>query len=164
MYEDIQKRLVTLFDSNVYKKIIAHEKFYNEYEIYLSEKDYFLHGIIDKLIIDGNKAIIVDYKTDDIQKDEIPSRSEVYFPQLKFYSYIISRLFKDLTVFELRLIFIKFPQEEVTEVLDRMRASEIGSETGEMITQIRMREFNQNLSHCNECNFALKNKCIVDWE
>ncbi len=162
--DDLLEHLNVLYDSPIYKKINAHIKFFNEYEIYLNEKDYFLHGIIDKLIIDGKKAIIVDYKTDEIQKDEIYKRSEIYFPQLKFYSYIINRLFKNLTTIELRLIFIKFPGEEIVEVLDKDKTSEYGNEIEKMVIQIRLREFAQNLSHCKECNFALNNKnCIVDW-
>jgi ATP-dependent helicase/nuclease subunit A len=164
MQTDIFNLLNILFDSSVYKKIGAYKKSFNEYEIYLNEKDYFLHGIIDKLIIDGKKAVIVDYKTDDVQKMEIHDRAEVYFPQLKFYSYIVGRLFKDLMTFELKLIFMKFPDEEVTEILDRDKALGFGNEIEKMIIQLRLREFAQNPLHCKECNFALKNKtCIVDW-
>jgi hypothetical protein len=83
---------------------------------------------------------------------------------LKFYSYIISRLFTNLTTFKLKLIFIKFPGEEVVEIVNRKGAYSFGSEIEKMAVQLRLREFLQNPSHCKECNFAVNNKtCIVDW-
>ncbi|HSD62716.1 MAG TPA: UvrD-helicase domain-containing protein [Ignavibacteriaceae bacterium] len=163
LMRDIKDHLEKLSESPVYKKISVLKKFYNEYEIYLNEKDYFLHGIIDKLILENDKAIIVDYKTDDLDREEICDHAEVYFPQLKFYSYIISRFYKDLTSFELRIIFLKFPDEEVVEVIDRKRASQFGNEIEQMVIQIRSGEFTQNLSHCKNCSVAVNNKCIVDW-
>jgi hypothetical protein len=162
--QEILSQMKSLFESVIYKQINSYPKFFNEYEIYLNEKDYFLHGIIDKLIIDEGKAIIIDYKTDDIAKEKISGRAAGYFPQLEFYSYIISRLYKNLTAFELRLIFVKFPAQENVEILDRQKVSELGKEIEKMIALLRLRKFAQNLSHCADCNFSLKNKiCVVDW-
>jgi ATP-dependent helicase/nuclease subunit A len=162
--KDIENSLKILFESEIYKQICSYGKTYNEYEIYLKEKNYFLHGILDKLIVEDKKAIIVDYKTDNISKEEISGRASKYFPQLKFYSYIVSRLFKDLTSFELRLIFINFTEEKISEIINRNEATEFGNEIERMVTRLRLRKFNQNLSHCKECSFAIKNsKCIVDW-
>jgi ATP-dependent helicase/nuclease subunit A len=156
-------KLKILFDSESYKRFYSYKNSYTEYEIYLNERDYFLHGIIDRLIIDDKKAIIIDYKTDDVQKEEIYNRASLYFPQLKFYSYIVSRLYKELTSFELRLIFINFPEEDVNELISREEVIRFGDEIRAMISQIRLREFDRNLSHCKECSFALKDsKCIVE--
>ncbi|HSD63035.1 MAG TPA: PD-(D/E)XK nuclease family protein, partial [Ignavibacteriaceae bacterium] len=160
---EIFGRLKELFGSDIYSLINSYKKSFNEYEIYLKEEDYFLHGIIDKLIIDDKKAIIIDYKTDAVQKEEICVRASLYFPQLKFYSYIVSRLYKELTSFELRIIFINFPGEDVNMKIGREEAILFGDEVKAMIRQIRLREFDQNLTHCKECSFALENsKCIVE--
>lgn len=72
----------------------AFKNYKNEFEIYLKENDYFLYGIIDKLIIENDKAIIVDYKTDTIEEKEIQGKIENYINQLSFYSYIVSKLFQ----------------------------------------------------------------------
>ena len=157
LLDDINKHLHNLYESDIYKKIMSHKKFFNEYEIFLNESNYFLHGIIDKLIINDKTAIIVDYKTDSIQNNEIFDRTSNYFPQLKFYSYIVSRLFKELTSFELRLIFINLPGEEIYEIVERKEVTGYGNEIATMVKQIRMREFHKNLSHCKDCNFAVKN-------
>ena len=62
-------------------------------------------------MIEDDKIFIFDYKTDDILVDEIPQRAENYFNQLKFYAYIVNRLFKEISKFNLQLIFLKFPDQ-----------------------------------------------------
>lgn len=159
---EIYDKLSDLFRSVVFKNISGFKKTFNEYEIYVNEKDYFLHGIMDKLIIDGEKAIIVDYKTDSINAEEICDRSSLYFHQLKFYSYIVSRFFKQLTSFELRLIFVNLPGEDVKEIISLDQAEAFGEQIREMVDQIRLNKFAKNLTHCKDCNFALNNSnCIV---
>ena len=159
----ILNNLKNLFVSDIFHTITGYKNFFNEYEIYFNDRDYFLHGIIDKLIIDNKNAIIVDYKTDAIQKEEIHKRASVYFPQLKFYSYIVSRLFKELTSFELRLIFTNFPEEDVKEIISSNEAIKFGDEIRAMVDHIRLREFDQNPAHCKDCGYALQNsKCIVE--
>ena len=76
----------------------------------MSEKDYYLHGIIDKIIFDDNKILIYDYKTDDIEEKEIKKHSEYYLMQLKFYLYIASKLFSEFDIFEGSLVFVKHPE------------------------------------------------------
>jgi hypothetical protein len=159
---DIFNHLKGYFKSDIYRSIKGYNNYYNEHEIYTNEKDYFLHGIIDKLIINDKKAIIIDYKTDSIQRKEIFDRAELYLPQLKFYSYIVSRFFEELTSFELRLVFINFPAVDVKEIISRDEVLKTGNEIRKMVNHLRLREFEQNLSHCSDCNFSLTNsKCIV---
>ncbi len=159
---EISDKLSELFKSSVFKNFSGYKKSFNEYEIYVNEEDYYLHGIIDKLIIDQEKAIIVDYKTDSISREEICDRASLYFHQLKFYSYIVSRFFKQLTSFELRLIFVNFPGEDVKEIINLDQAEAVGEQIREMVHQIRLNEFDKNLSHCKDCNFVLNNSnCMV---
>ncbi len=161
--KEISRKLTEFSESGVYRNISGYKKSFNEYEIYVNEEDYFLHGIIDKLIIEGEKAIIIDYKTDSIRREEICDRASLYFHQLKFYSYIVSRFFKELTSFELRLIFINFPGEDVKEIISLDETKAFGEEIREMVLQIRHNKFDKNLSHCQDCNFALNNSnCIVE--
>ncbi len=163
LQSEISVLLKNLWNSDIYKKIRSYKEYFNEYEIYLNEEDYFLHGILDKLIIEDKKAIIIDYKTDSIQTEEIFDRASLYFPQLKFYSYIVGRLFKELTSFELRIIFVNFPAEDVKEIVNRDEVIKYGEEIRAMIRSVRLKEFDRNLFHCKECKFALTNlKCIVE--
>ncbi len=161
--QEISDKLSELFSSDIYKKLSAYKKSYTEYEIYVNDGDYFLHGILDKLIIDGNKAIIIDYKTDSIKREEICDRASLYFHQLKFYSYIVSHYFKEITSFELRIIFINFPGEDVKEIIGLDEAEAFGEQIRDMVHQIRLNKFDQNLSHCRDCNFSINNSnCIIE--
>ena len=106
--------LKNIHQSNTWKKITQYPDYKNEFEIYVREKDYYLHGIIDKIIFDEKKILIYDYKTDDIEKKEIKKHAEYYLMQLKFYIYIASRLFSEFDTFEGSLVFVKHPADIVT--------------------------------------------------
>ncbi len=108
---DIVNDLKLFYDSDQFRFINSFTNFKNEYEAYLQEEDFYLFGILDKLIIEDRKLIIVDYKTDFVKPDEIEANSQKYLPQLKFYAYIISRLFNKMQEIEGRIIFIKYPDK-----------------------------------------------------
>ncbi len=134
----------------------------NEFEIYVKENDYYLYGIIDKLVIEDEKIFIFDYKTDDILDEEIPQRAEGYFNQLKFYSYIVSRLYEKINNFRLQLIFLKFPEHKVVLELNKGEVQKFSLEIEQMVKDIRDKNFSKNLTHCKKCSFSLNNgQCIL---
>jgi hypothetical protein len=147
--------------SNEYKLLRKYSNYKNESEIYLNENDYYLYGIIDKLIITDDKCIIVDYKTDDIEKKLIENRTKYYLNQLNFYVYIVSKLHMEFDEIEIRLIFLKFPDNPFVVNYDRKNIEEIRKNILIMIKGILREEYPKNLSHCYECNFSINNKCIV---
>ena len=150
------------YQSKVYKQLSNHPDFKNELEVYCEEGDNYLYGIIDKLIIEKERLVIVDYKTDDISEEQITQRAEDYFPQLKFYAYILGKLYPDYTNFELRLAFIKHPDEFVIKNIDREELNRFNKELNEAITKIINREYKPNLNHCSKCHFALEgNICVL---
>jgi len=157
---DIHTMAGTFLKSEIYAAIKSFSNFRNEYEIYTAENDYYLYGIIDKLIFENDKAVIIDYKTDDVSVEEIPIRSKAYLTQLKFYSYIISRLFPNISNFELRLIYIKHFNNRVIEKVDRDSVKKIIDEIYHLVNDIRMKRFPKNLKHCSECIYSVKGKCI----
>lgn len=161
--DDIIADIKNYMSSVTFKEISSYKKFYNEYEIYLKENDYFLYGIIDKLIIDDEKAIIIDYKTDDIPAEKIGERSENYLPQLEFYSYIVGRFFPVVSNIDLRLIFIKHPEKPFTKSIKRANLGEISGNLSEMVTSVRNGNFGKNLRHCSKCLYSLdKKNCVIN--
>lgn len=153
--------MMNLFlNSEAYALLKSYPDFRNEFEIYTAENDYYLYGIVDKLIFENEKAVIIDYKTDDITVDEIPVRSKTYLTQLRFYSYIISRLFPNISGFELNLIYIKHFNKQVLEKIDRGSVKKIGDEIYHVVGDIRSKRFPKNLKHCSECIYSVKGKCI----
>ena len=157
--EDLNK----FYSSSSFNYVHSFKNYKNEFEVYVKRNDYILYGIIDRLIIDNDKIVIVDYKTDDIAVDEIEERSLAYITQLKFYAFILEHLFPGVTEFELRLIFIKHPDSNVVTNLKRNDLTKFGEELNEMIDDIRHQTFDKNTNHCAKCLFAMNStNCIKE--
>lgn len=159
--QDIVEDLLSYFKSEIYDRIKEFTDYRNELEIYHQHGDYYLYGIIDKLIITKDKIIIVDYKADSLPSNEIQERASQYFTQLKFYAYIASKLFKVISNFELRIVFIKHPNEFVTMNVGPEDLVKIDHEIELMVKKVRGETFEKNLDHCRNCVFSIKNNCIV---
>ena len=151
--EDIIESLFRFFESDEFKFINSFPNYRNEFEVYLKERDYYLFGILDKLIIDKKKIIIIDYKTDNIKENELNSRAGKYLPQLQFYAYIVSRLLGKNREIEARIVFIKFPENPFVFKYDDVSDSSIKSRINSMIMSIRNSNYSVNLSVCNDCIF-----------
>lgn len=150
---DLKKYLV----SDTYNKLKSYTNFQNEYEVYVKENDFYLYGIIDKLIIEKDSARIVDYKTNDISIEEIVPKSKDYLNQLKFYSYIVSRLFKQVSEISIQLVFIKHPDQEVIIKIDSDGIKRIKEEIEDFVNISRRGIYEKNPEHCSSCNFSLTN-------
>lgn len=158
--EKIFEELKKFCSSDEYKFLLS-SKSKNEIEIYCEEGEHYLYGIIDKLIFENDKLIIVDYKTDSIRKEEINKRAEEYFIQLKFYAYILSKYFSDYNKFTLKIIFINYPDEFVQREISKEELKLFGKELNEFINKIIEGIFQPNLNHCRKCHFALDGeRCI----
>ena len=125
-------------------------------------KIFYLFGIIDRIIFDDNRTIIIDYKTDDITESEIESRASKYLPQLKFYAYIIQRLLKNRFEIKGKVIFIKHPDKPVLFEYDSISDRTVDSGIQYMISSIRSNNYSVNMESCKDCLFADENKrCII---
>jgi ATP-dependent helicase/nuclease subunit A len=157
----IETDLDNFFTSETYSKLKKYKKYKNEYEIYVKENDYYLYGIIDKMILEDEKIIIVDYKTDNISEEEIEERADSYINQLKFYSYIVHKLFENILKFELHLIFIKHPNKPAVKGIGVSEIEIFKTEIEGMVKNIREKNFKKNLSHCRKCTYAINHEnCI----
>ncbi len=158
----ISTEIKEFYSSDAYKDLMRFRNYHNEYEIYSKHGDYYLFGIVDKLIIEENKIIVVDYKTDDIIPEEIDERAKNYSIQLKFYSYILSKLFENIDKFETRLIFTRHPEKQIIESFSKSGLQFLSNEITKMITVIRERSYTKNKAHCKDCLFSINYKdCIV---
>ena len=163
LMEDILNDVKTFYRSSFYETLKSFKNYKNEFEIYIKENDYFLYGIIDKIIIEKNKYIIIDYKTDDISASEINERAENYLPQLEFYSYIVNRFFDKNPETEIKLVFIKHPDEVFRKAIKANDFVRINKEIKEMVGTFRNGKFSKNLDHCSKCLYAMRQeKCIIN--
>jgi len=158
---EILNDLFLFYDSEEFKFLNSFSDYRNEFEAYLKEEDFYLFGILDKLLIDDENLIIVDYKTDNISKNEINAIAQKYLPQLKFYAYIISRLFNKRQQIEGRIIFVKHPEKPFIFNFDEIDDRNIKSSIKLMIHSIRNNNYSVNLNACDDCIFADENsQCI----
>jgi ATP-dependent helicase/nuclease subunit A len=161
--KSLKHDLMKFYESNFYKKLQSFTDYKNEYEIYVQESDYYLYGIIDKIIFDSKRLIIIDYKTDDIDLKDIEERAKNYSMQLKFYLYIASRLFKGFEKLEGNLVFLKFPDNYVTLSYSLSQIQNIKMEITEIIEGIREKNINKNYKHCAFCSYSDSlNRCVID--
>ncbi len=160
---DILSELSGYYSSALYKKIKGYKDFQNEFNIYLKKEDYFLYGIIDKFVRNNENGIIIDYKTDDIRENEIEERSSKYFNQLKFYSYIVKSAFKNLAEIELRIVYLKYPEKDVSLLVTPEIINGTGADISRMVQEIRGGNYKKNYDHCRKCYFFINNsECIIN--
>ncbi|MGK9477404.1 UvrD-helicase domain-containing protein [Melioribacter sp. OK-6-Me] len=161
MKKNILNDLKKFYESSTYDELQKYKSYINEAEFYAQDGKNYLYGIIDKLIFENDKLIIVDYKTDNVDENEIHSKAENYFPQLKFYAYLISKVYPEVNRYEVRLIFIKHPDISVKKDLTRKEVEQFGNVIRSTIDKINKSDYSPNLNHCRKCHYALKGgKCI----
>jgi hypothetical protein len=56
LVEEVVSDLSRLYDSENFLEIKNFSDYHNEFEVYTKESNYFLYGIIDKLIFEGKKG------------------------------------------------------------------------------------------------------------
>jgi ATP-dependent helicase/nuclease subunit A len=163
LLHDIFQDLNKYFSSEKYRDINSSKNYKNEYEIYLKMDKFYLYGRIDKAIFTENKIKIIDYKTDNIIPKNIYSRKGQYYSQVKFYSYILSKLFPQIQNFELQIVYIKNPDANIQFEINKKDFSAIEDEISDMFKSLRNRSYISNIDHCKECIYSIdKIKCIKD--
>lgn len=159
---EILNSLVAFYNSEPFTELNSFPNYKNEFEAYLFCRDYYLYGIIDKLILYENNAIIIDYKTDNIPEDKIEERWNNYFYQLMFYALIICELYPSIEKVELRLIFISHPDKKLSKILVKSDVVKFKPIVQGIVDDIRAGKFKKNLEHCKSCIFSTQNnRCIA---
>lgn len=160
--DEIFRTLANFYQSDIHKEISLKENYKKEYQIYLRMNDYYLFGIIDKLIIEENRVWIIDYKTDRIKPGEIEKKRERYFTQLKFYSLLAAKYFPAVQNFRGSVIFLENPENLLEFNLSKSEALKFEEHISKVVHAVRMNSFAKNFNHCNDCFFSdEKNRCIL---
>ncbi|MBN1638852.1 MAG: UvrD-helicase domain-containing protein [Ignavibacteriales bacterium] len=160
--DDIVNLLMSFSNSGTFRELKKNEKFKNEFEVYIKKNDFYLYGIIDKLIYNDDKIIVVDYKTDDIKQNEIEERVSKYLTQLTFYCYLISCLYPKISKFEIRIIFIHYPEQVFTKEIYQSDLLQFEANIIKIVGEIRKGIFVPNYEFCKNCYFYFENKCVKE--
>lgn len=90
-----RKALKMFFESDVYRRITSADKVLREYKFMIrqaiSNGSTIVQGIADCIFFEGKKAVILDFKTDNVK--DLASLAERYAAQLKIYKEGVSEIF-----------------------------------------------------------------------
>ena len=111
------RSLAKLFASPLGKRIREADKIYRElkFSLLCPAEDFFpvgegekllLQGVIDCCLVEDGGLVIIDYKTDNVNGDELSDRAKHYEPQLSAYALAAQRML-GLPVKERILYFLK---------------------------------------------------------
>jgi len=80
-------------DSDIIRRALNSKRFFREIPFSVkSDEHTLLDGAVDLLFEEEDGLVIVDYKTDEINKDEINKMAEYYKPQGKFYADVFKKM------------------------------------------------------------------------
>ncbi|RMD48509.1 MAG: hypothetical protein D6830_06700 [Ignavibacteria bacterium] len=159
--DNIAKLINNYYSSDEYKQICQFEEYKNELEIYTRFGSNFLYGIIDKLIIDNEKLIIIDYKTDSLKFKSPEEKFNHYKNQLYFYAYLVNKHYECKNDIEVKLVFIAEPGKSINSIINLKELNDFENKLKQSILKITNGQFEKNEAHCSSCQFSVRNgKCI----
>jgi len=130
--------------SDLKKEIDSYTDIKSEFEIYVKENDYYLYGIMDKIILTDNKIIIIDFKSDHSIKDKTDDKVQQYKNQIFFYGYIAGKFFSKAASIELRIVFLEDPARQIIFQFSDENNREVGNKIRMVIEKIRNYDFGKN--------------------
>ncbi len=75
------------------------QRAYNEVPLYYPNGDIMVHGIIDRLVIQGEQAWLLDYKTHrDATPENLPTLAEQYTEQMRLYANGVRHIYPGLHI------------------------------------------------------------------
>jgi ATP-dependent helicase/nuclease subunit A len=167
--EKIRSHVDTFVTSNFGKKVLVASPYFTEHALRAKlNQMQMLSGVIDRLYLDTDGWHILDYKTDRIIND--PAKDERYRFQLKFYAYLIKKLFDIDTDIHAHLFYTNFG---VTKdfVFTPLDLADIESNLTETVSRLlidkrvtSLENIIKNREHCKECSYfnVEKNLCVVE--
>jgi ATP-dependent helicase/nuclease subunit A len=158
LIKEISELINKFYNSESYKYLNKFIKSYNEIEFYKRESNYYLYGIIDKLIVDNDKIIVVDYKSDRVNDNNVQEKRDTYLNQLFFYSYIIINQYPKIIEFELWLVFLRDDKFSVTKNVFRDEVKKFGNEIRLSVEKIRSKDFSDSEKGCKNMQYYLLNE------
>ncbi len=156
-----------VLNSDFGRRIFSSEEFYVEYGLSTKFGDGYIIGKIDRLYkVDGEWEII-DFKTDDIELEEIEKRKSEYEVQLSVYAYLLSKIYPEQKSFRSYILFTKFPDLPVEVIHTSETLKKFETELEKMVSQIKRMDLDTTFTissefkeHCRVCGYFKDGKCI----
>lgn len=111
-------------------------EYFLEYETKINNKDYLLNGRADGFLFDNKQVLIEEIKTSDLEFNEIPeNKLNLYWGQLKTYAAIVFKKHPDTTSINLKLTYVRTPEEEITEKIETFKRDEAALFLNELLAE-----------------------------
>lgn len=157
---DILLQAKNYFESNFGKTVIRLLEFKTEFTINTVFNDDYLTGTLDRLYKnEEGKWCILDYKTDNVNLENIKTKAERYYWQMAFYSILVARFFGVGEV-EAALVFTKYPDHPQIYKFGKEEINNFEEEIKLVVEKIKSNEFGRNENMCEYCNYKKDGKCV----
>ena len=129
----------------------------HELSFFTSIQNRFIQGSIDWLIFDKNEAVILDFKSNRISKNEIEKLFDQYELQLKLYALSVKNLYRNIEQFKLS-IFSTHVLTSYSRTFSRREIIDFEPALFHIISRIEAKSFDRNFKEtdhllCSDCAF-----------
>ena len=99
LIDKYQQHLENFITSPVYQLMVNADYLYREKEFSMLENGQIIHGIFDVVCIKDNQITIIDYKTDNLNKNTSKEiLISLHKPQMDYYKKILARVFPQANI------------------------------------------------------------------
>lgn len=141
---------------------------YVEHELRIPFENDFVLGVMDRLIVEADKAIaVLHYKTRKVAANALKSTADEYLPQLRLYAYLVSLLRPEQRTFRCVILFTEHPdapQEFTFSRFDMHRAEdELRSAFRDIhdLSYTSRSRLPLQAPHCPHCPYWIEKACLL---
>jgi ATP-dependent helicase/nuclease subunit A len=150
--------------TDIYGSLSGYNKSINEFILSVNFDGDILTGVIDRICIDGNNILIVDYKTNKTGGKKLDSFRKIYSNQMLFYAYLTNKYYKNVNI-ESVLIFLEKPEDIVFEKYSTAKLQSFENVLKKTLSGISdlengIKEPEKKLSNCSFCDYFNGNRCV----
>ena len=154
--------LNNFLDSEIGETALSASETYTERLIRAELGKHIVAGGLDRIFKDetGHWQVI-DYKTDQITKDELADRVAHYRPQMELYAWLVHTCYPAQPTVTVNLFFTALNRCEPLH-FSRTELQENANQWEEKITELQQGIYEKDLTHCAFCPYAdNEQQCIV---
>jgi hypothetical protein len=157
---DIADLYSSFRESAEYREIVSCTGFRSELKVTAQHKGAYLQGRIDRLLLQNDSVIIVDYKSGAKINEAV---IESYSWQMNFYALLARALYPAAKTIETWLVFLHEPDRSVRRAVLQNDFSEIERRLSDMMEAFRTGTFVKREENCGRCNFAKDHsRCAIN--
>lgn len=145
----LQSDFLAVLDSKLFAEF-KNEKMLNEFEVIALAGNHFVNARIDSLIIKSDSAVIIDYKTNPLEKFT-GTTLQNYLLQLKIYAYLLTKLYSELHQIKTVLLTTRDPEKSVINLYSPKELEETGVWLSETLLKMVSGDLGKTKATCDHC-------------